>query len=219
MEFSEFAHAWAARNLLPLGVRLVRGDLRTRCPSTTERSTSSCPIRPISPPKPSQRTRSGAARSARGAVRRGSGRHGAPRGGRRVAARLLVPGGYFVMEHAEVQAGWIAAMLERSGLWSSVTTHLDLNGRERATSAVRRPAPPAVMKGCPVTTSYDCADAAQRAAGLEHARASRDHKCVVLPTDTVYGIAADAFSPQAVTLLLAAKGRGGPCRRRCSSRA
>ncbi|NLC97643.1 MAG: threonylcarbamoyl-AMP synthase [Actinomycetales bacterium] len=30
---------------------------------------------------------------------------------------------------------------------------------------------------------------------------------VVLPTDTVYGIAADAFSPQAVERLLAAKGR------------
>ncbi|MCX6497596.1 MAG: L-threonylcarbamoyladenylate synthase [Arthrobacter sp.] len=59
-----------------------------------------------------------------------------------------------------------------------------------------------------MTTSYDCADAEQRAAGLEHAqRAIREHKCVVLPTDTVYGIAADAFSPQAVTLLLAAKGR------------
>ncbi len=31
---------------------------------------------------------------------------------------------------------------------------------------------------------------------------------VVLPTDTVYGIAADAFTPQAVAALLAAKGRG-----------
>lgn len=31
---------------------------------------------------------------------------------------------------------------------------------------------------------------------------------VVLPTDTVYGIGADAFSPQAVARLLAAKGRG-----------
>jgi L-threonylcarbamoyladenylate synthase len=59
-----------------------------------------------------------------------------------------------------------------------------------------------------VTTSYDCAAAEQRAAGLEHAqRAIREHKCVVFPTDTVYGIGADAFSPQAVTLLLASKGR------------
>lgn len=31
---------------------------------------------------------------------------------------------------------------------------------------------------------------------------------VVLPTDTVYGVAADAFSPEAVARLLAAKGRG-----------
>ncbi|QTE31563.1 L-threonylcarbamoyladenylate synthase [Pengzhenrongella sicca] len=31
---------------------------------------------------------------------------------------------------------------------------------------------------------------------------------VVLPTDTVYGVAADAFAPDAVAALLAAKGRG-----------
>jgi release factor glutamine methyltransferase len=52
------------------------------------------------------------------------------------AARLLVPGGYFVMEHAEVQAAWIVRMMERAGAWTEITTHLDLNGRERATSAV-----------------------------------------------------------------------------------
>ena len=33
-------------------------------------------------------------------------------------------------------------------------------------------------------------------------------RLVVLPTDTVYGIGADAFSPSAVNALLAAKGRG-----------
>ncbi|RNI20905.1 L-threonylcarbamoyladenylate synthase [Flexivirga caeni] len=33
-------------------------------------------------------------------------------------------------------------------------------------------------------------------------------ECVVIPTDTVYGIAADAFSPTAVAQLLEAKGRG-----------
>ncbi|MEN3344016.1 MAG: release factor glutamine methyltransferase, partial [Arthrobacter sp.] len=31
---------------------------------------------------------------------------------------------------------WIAAMLNRTGLWSEVTTHRDLNGKDRATSAV-----------------------------------------------------------------------------------
>ena len=38
--------------------------------------------------------------------------------------------------------------------------------------------------------------------------ALRRGQLVVLPTDTVYGIAADAFSPPAVDRLLAAKGRG-----------
>ena len=38
--------------------------------------------------------------------------------------------------------------------------------------------------------------------------AIRRGELIVLPTDTVYGIAADAFSPEAVQSLLAAKGRG-----------
>ena len=36
----------------------------------------------------------------------------------------------------------------------------------------------------------------------------KDGRLVVLPTDTVYGVAADAFSSPAVAALLAAKGRG-----------
>lgn len=38
--------------------------------------------------------------------------------------------------------------------------------------------------------------------------AVRDGECIVLPTDTVYGIGADAFSASAVQRLLDAKGRG-----------
>ncbi|MEE2521461.1 L-threonylcarbamoyladenylate synthase [Pseudarthrobacter sp. J75] len=60
-----------------------------------------------------------------------------------------------------------------------------------------------------MTTSYDCTSEDQRANALEHAqRAIAEKKCIVFPTDTVYGIAADAFSPQAVTMLLVSKGRG-----------
>jgi len=40
------------------------------------------------------------------------------------------------------------------------------------------------------------------------AEAVRDGECIVLPTDTVYGIGADAFSADAVRGLLTAKGRG-----------
>ncbi len=56
---------------------------------------------------------------------------------------------------------------------------------------------------------YDCADASERAAGLAAAAAAVSRgELVVLPTDTVYGVGADAFNPVAVTCLLAAKGRG-----------
>ncbi|MFI8960811.1 L-threonylcarbamoyladenylate synthase [Streptomyces sp. NPDC053493] len=56
---------------------------------------------------------------------------------------------------------------------------------------------------------YDCNEATDRATGLrEAASAVRRGELVVLPTDTVYGIGADAFSSEAVADLLAAKGRG-----------
>ncbi|HEY9409151.1 MAG TPA: L-threonylcarbamoyladenylate synthase [Jiangellaceae bacterium] len=56
---------------------------------------------------------------------------------------------------------------------------------------------------------YDCADAAKRVRGLGAARrAVSAGKLIVLPTDTVYGVGADAFSATAVAALLAAKGRG-----------
>ncbi|MFI9151821.1 L-threonylcarbamoyladenylate synthase [Streptomyces sp. NPDC053367] len=56
---------------------------------------------------------------------------------------------------------------------------------------------------------YDTNDATDRVTGLrEAASAVRRGELVVLPTDTVYGIGADAFSAEAVADLLAAKGRG-----------
>ena len=56
---------------------------------------------------------------------------------------------------------------------------------------------------------YDCTDDTGRITGVAAASAAvRNGALVVLPTDTVYGIGADAFSPQAVRRLLAAKGRG-----------
>jgi L-threonylcarbamoyladenylate synthase len=60
-----------------------------------------------------------------------------------------------------------------------------------------------------VSARYDCADTQQREDGLvAAATAVQEGQVVVLPTDTVYGIGADAFSPTAVAALLAAKGRG-----------
>lgn len=57
--------------------------------------------------------------------------------------------------------------------------------------------------------NVDCADPTERAAGLRRAAGTlRRGGLVVMPTDTVYGIAADAFNPKAVAALLSAKGRG-----------
>jgi L-threonylcarbamoyladenylate synthase len=56
---------------------------------------------------------------------------------------------------------------------------------------------------------FDCADPGQRALGITSAvGALKSGRLVVMPTDTVYGIGADAFDSTAVAALLAAKGRG-----------
>ncbi|MBO9519955.1 MAG: threonylcarbamoyl-AMP synthase [Nocardioidaceae bacterium] len=60
-----------------------------------------------------------------------------------------------------------------------------------------------------MSTRYDATDETQREAGLAAATtAVRAGELVVLPTDTVYGVGADAFDPAAVQRLLDAKGRG-----------
>jgi tRNA threonylcarbamoyl adenosine modification protein (Sua5/YciO/YrdC/YwlC family) len=56
---------------------------------------------------------------------------------------------------------------------------------------------------------FDCADPVARQLGIEAARdAAARGELVVMPTDTVYGVGADAFSAPAVQALLDAKGRG-----------
>ncbi|CAD6000429.1 L-threonylcarbamoyladenylate synthase [Agreia sp. COWG] len=55
---------------------------------------------------------------------------------------------------------------------------------------------------------YDCSVPSELLTGMRLARAAIGRgEVVVIPTDTVYGIAADAFNPAAVTALLDAKGR------------
>jgi L-threonylcarbamoyladenylate synthase len=60
-----------------------------------------------------------------------------------------------------------------------------------------------------MTQVFDCSDAEQRQTGIAAAiSAVKDGRLVVLPTDTVYGIGADAFDNTAIATLLSAKGRG-----------
>lgn len=60
-----------------------------------------------------------------------------------------------------------------------------------------------------MTDIFDCADPDQRQLGIAAAAAAlKGGRLVVMPTDTVYGIGADAFNSAAVSALLSAKGRG-----------
>ena len=59
-----------------------------------------------------------------------------------------------------------------------------------------------------MSARYDCADPAQLLEGIAEAESAlRRGELVVLPTDTVYGVAAEAFDPVAVDRLLKAKGQ------------
>jgi L-threonylcarbamoyladenylate synthase len=59
-----------------------------------------------------------------------------------------------------------------------------------------------------MSARFDCTIVADRATGISEAVAAlRNGHLAVMPTDTVYGLAADAFTPAAVAALLAAKGR------------
>ena len=60
-----------------------------------------------------------------------------------------------------------------------------------------------------MTAVFGCADPDQRSVGIASAAgALKGGRLVVMPTDTVYAIGADAFNGAAVAALLAAKGRG-----------
>jgi L-threonylcarbamoyladenylate synthase len=60
-----------------------------------------------------------------------------------------------------------------------------------------------------VSKRFDTHDETQREEGIAAAAlAVQQGKLVVFPTDTVYGLGADAFDPASVKRLLAAKGRG-----------
>ena len=61
----------------------------------------------------------------------------------------------------------------------------------------------------PMGQRFSTAEETEREAGVAAAAlAVQRGQLIVLPTDTVYGVGADAFDPDAVRALLAAKGRG-----------
>ncbi len=139
------------------------------------------------------------------------------------ARRLLRPGGLVAVEHGAPQGAAVYWVFAEERGWRDTRNHKDLAGRDRfvtarlGTAGNDGGAPGDAGSGCQqsverwagMSARYDCTDAAQRAAGMAEAATSlRKGDLAVIPTDTVYGLAADAFSPPAVASLLAAKGRG-----------
>lgn len=139
VELSDEAFPWAARNLAGTGATLVHGDMRDalgELDGTVDVVVSNPPYIPANAIPRDIEVRLHDPHMAL----YGGGADGMemPAVAAATAARLLRRGGSFVMEHAEVQAEQMAALLKRSGDWDDVRTHVDLTGRDRATSGCRR---------------------------------------------------------------------------------
>ncbi|MDJ0313057.1 peptide chain release factor N(5)-glutamine methyltransferase [Arthrobacter sp. H35-D1] len=139
VELSADAYPWAARNLAGTGVVLVQGDMRdafAELDGCVDVVVSNPPYIPAGAvPRDVEVQRHDPHMALYGG---GADGMEMPTAAMATAARLLRPGGFFVMEHAEVQAAQMAELLEAGGHWKDVCTHHDLTGRERATSGIRR---------------------------------------------------------------------------------
>jgi release factor glutamine methyltransferase len=151
VELDAAAHGWAARNVGAHGdvVALVRGDARTALGAldgTVDVVVSNPPYVPSDavPQDPE------VARHDPAVALYGLGADGleVPRGIAAAAARLLRPGGLFVMEHAEVQAQAARRTAAAAGLVDPVTLR-DLTGRDRMVVA-RAPIMRVDVKDCGV---------------------------------------------------------------------
>lgn len=137
VELDRQAHAWADRNLAGSGVDLRRGDAATAFPDldgAVDVVVSNPPYVPPGcvPVDPEVRDHDPPV------ALYGGGPDGldVPRAVLATAARLLRPGGFLVMEHAESQQAALLAVLERQG-WLEAAGEVDLTGRPRWVSARR----------------------------------------------------------------------------------
>lgn len=133
-----------------------------------------------------------------------------------VAARLLKPGGWVVVEHGDDQGDSASAIFQ--GRFGQVQDHPDLTGRPRfvtgqlisETDLVEGRAQGDEAETNENVVNYQLIDCTENPEeGIKAGVAAiRQGECIVIPTDTVYGIGANAFDSNAVTGLLAAKHRG-----------
>lgn len=140
VELSELAHSWAVRNRddLALDVDIRLGDATLAFPELeagVDVVVSNPPYIPVGAVPIDPEVRDHDPEIAL---------YGGSADGLRIplavaarAAVLLRPGGYFVMEHADVQGRSLSAALQATGSWVDIEDHLDLNGRPRAVTAFR----------------------------------------------------------------------------------
>ncbi|MGF0117657.1 peptide chain release factor N(5)-glutamine methyltransferase [Promicromonospora sp. Marseille-Q5078] len=145
VELDAAAHGWAARNVAAVGastpaavVHLVRGDARTALRDLDGTVDVVVSNPPYVPPGAVPRDPEVAEHDPAVALY-GLGDDGleVPRGVTAAAARLLRPGGLYVMEHAEVQAEAARAMVADAGGFDAARTADDLTGRPRMVVARR----------------------------------------------------------------------------------
>lgn len=138
VELSAVAYGWAERNLRGLGVALSLGDASTAFPEldgTVDVAISNPPYIPhgavIRDPEVSEHDP--------GLALWGGGDDGLEvmRGVVARAAVLLRPGGFLVVEHADVQREAVVALIEDTGQFDDVSDHEDLAGRDRFTTGRR----------------------------------------------------------------------------------
>jgi len=140
VELSDLAHAWAIRNRDDLGldVDIRLGDATVAFPELeagVDVVVSNPPYIPVGAVPNDPEVREHDPQVAL---------YGGSADGLRIplevaarAAVLLRPGGFFVMEHADVQGDSLSAALRVTGLWEDIQDHPDLNGRPRAVTAIR----------------------------------------------------------------------------------
>lgn len=137
VELSELAHAWAQKNLAPLGVELVLGDATLALEDLVGRCDAVLSNPPYIPdgavPKdPEVRDHDP------DLALYGGGEDGmrVPRAIVQRAFELLRPGGFFILEHAETQRDLMVTALHRAG-FERIQSIDDLAGKPRHTSGYK----------------------------------------------------------------------------------
>lgn len=132
VELDETALAWARRNLDSSRVVLHAGDARTALP-TLDGAVDVVVSNPPYIPSDGQVRDPEVLQHDPPVALWGLGPDGLEvlRGVAGRALQLLRPGGWFVVEHADLQGAAVLDLLREQGGWSQVSDHRDLTGRDR----------------------------------------------------------------------------------------